>query len=103
MLLPRSEHTYAQGAKAWHPFLLWHTGSVVVGRTAQELLPGAFLMGCGGVGCTVEAAFVEVDEPDLTGWADDEVAQVCVAEAYAEVQQRLPEFVDLLPQSIAYG
>src|SRR5258705_11350207 len=77
--------------------------SVVVGGAAQKLLPGAFLMGCGGVGCTVEAAFVEGDEPDLTGWADGEVAQVGIAEAHSAIQQRLPKFVDLLPQSIAYG
>src|SRR5258708_3009656 len=60
-------------------------------------------MGGGGVGCAVEAAFVGVDGPDWTGRADDEVAQVCMGETHAEIQQRLPEFVDLLPQSIAYG
>ena len=55
----------------------------------------------GGSGGAVEAALVEIDEPELAGWADDEVAQVGVTEADPQLEQPLPEFIYLLPQSVA--
>src|SRR5687767_14158764 len=79
------------------------TASVVGGGAAQELVPGALLVGRGRAPDAVEAAFVEVDEPDLAGRADDEVAEIRVAEAHAQLDEALPEFVNLVPQMVANG
>lgn len=57
----------------------------------------------GGCCCAVEAAFVEVDQPELAGRAHNEVAEVSVAEAHAQIKQPLPQIVKLLPQAIADG
>ena len=66
-------------------------------------MPGAMLMWGRGCGCAVEAALVEVDEPELAGGADDEVAEIGIAQADAQVEQSLPKLVKLLPQAIADG
>src|SRR5262249_46307545 len=74
---------------------------VVIRGAAEEFLPGAFLMGSRGAGTAVKAAFVEIDQPDLAGRADDEVGEIRVAQADAKIEQAFPHFVDLLPQSIS--
>ena len=48
--------------------------SVVVGGAAEKLFPGAFLVGRGGFGGAMEAALIEIDEPNLAGGADNEIA-----------------------------
>ena len=75
--------------------------ALALGGAAEELLPGAVLAWGGGAGGEVEAALVEIDQPELAGRADDEVAEIGIAQAYAELQQSLPQLVKLLPQSIA--
>ncbi len=63
-------------------------------------MPAELLMFGGGIGLAVEAGFVEVDDPQAAGGADDEVAGVGVFQAGLEFFERVPEFVQLLPQTV---
>src|SRR5262245_32023215 len=76
------------------PLSLFGAKSIVVCCAAEKLFPGAFLMWCGDVGGAVEAALIEVDQPDLAGGADDKVAEVRVAQTHAKLEQTLPKFVN---------
>src|SRR5262245_53447959 len=51
-------------------------------------------------GAFEEAALIKVDEPQLAGRADDEVAEVCVVETDAVLSEPLPQVIHLSPKAI---
>ena len=86
----RSAHEKTPGEAGGYRSAGSYLPLVVIRGAAKELFPRAFLIWRGCFGRAVEATLVEVDEPDLAGGADDEVAEVGIAEAHAKLEQALP-------------